>query len=182
MPWRITESKLLVRTPVFSLRQDRKRRTSDDARSHDFYVLDAVDWVNAVPVTDTGEIVFIEIYRHGIEASSLEIPGGMIDPDDPDPAAAAAREMREETGYEAERLVPLGVVHPNPAIQGNRCHTFLAENARLVGDLRPDETEEIRVVLHAVLEVPRLLREGRITHSLVVAGLFWYLQREGRIP
>lgn len=182
MPWRITESKLLVRTPVFSLRQDRKRRTSEDGRSHDFYVLDAVDWVNVVPVTETGEIVFIELYRHGIEAVSLEIPGGMIDPEDPDPAAAAAREMREETGYEAERLVPLGVVHPNPAIQANRCHTFLAENARLVGELRPDETEDIRVVLHPCLEVPRLLREGRITHALVVAGLFWYLQREGRIP
>lgn len=181
MPWRITESKLLVRTPVFSLRQDRKRRISEDARSHDFYVLDAVDWVNVVPVTETGDIVFIELYRHGIEASSLEIPGGMIDPEDRDPAAAAAREMREETGYEAERLVPLGVVHPNPAIQGNRCHTFLAENAKLVGDLRPDETEDIRVVLHPVLEVPRLLREGRITHALVVAGLFWYFQREERI-
>lgn len=177
MPWRITESKLLFKTPVFSLRQDRKRRVSDDGRSHDFYLLDAVDWVNVVPVTEAGEIVFIELYRHGIEAASLEIPGGMIDPEDPDPAAAAAREMREETGYEAERLVPLGVVHPNPAIQANRCHTFLAENARLVGDLRPDETEDIRVVLHPRFEVPRLLREGRITHALVVAGLYWYLER-----
>jgi 8-oxo-dGTP pyrophosphatase MutT (NUDIX family) len=102
----------------------------------------------------------------------------MIDPEDLDPAAAAAREMREETGYEAERLVPLGVVHPNPAIQGNRCHTFLAENAFRVGDLRPDETEDIRVVLHPVREVPGLLREGRITHALVVAGLYWYLERE----
>jgi 8-oxo-dGTP pyrophosphatase MutT (NUDIX family) len=179
MPWRITESKLLVRTPVFSLRQNRKRRVEGDARSHDFYLLEAVDWVNVVPVTEAGEIVFIELYRHGIEAPSLEIPGGMIDSEDADPAAAAAREMREETGYEAERLLSLGMVHPNPAIQANRCHTFLAEKARRVGDLRPDETEDIRVVLHPVHEVPLLLREGRITHALVVAGLYWYLQRGG---
>ena len=179
MRWRTTESKLLVRTPVFSLRQDRKRRGSESASSHDFYVLDAVDWVNVVPVTESGDVVFIELYRHGIEAWSLEIPGGMIDPEDSDPAAAAAREMREETGYEADRFVPLGVVHPNPAIQGNRCHTFLAENARLVGEPRPDETEDIRVALHPRLEVPRLLREGKITHALVVSGLYWYLQREG---
>jgi 8-oxo-dGTP pyrophosphatase MutT (NUDIX family) len=178
MRWRTTESKLLVRTPVFSVRQDRKRRVSERSGGHDFYVLEAVDWVNVVPVTETGEIVFIELYRHGIEAASLEIPGGMIDPEDLDPAAAAAREMREEAGYQAERLVPLGVVHPNPAIQGNRCHTFLAENAFRVGDLRPDETEDIRVVLHPVREVPGLLREGRITHALVVAGLYWYLERE----
>ncbi len=177
MSWRTTGSRLLVRTPVFSLRRESKERASQRGRAYDFYILDAVDWVNVVPLTEAGEIVFIELYRHGIEAPSLEIPGGMIDPEDLDPASAAAREMREETGYEAERLVPLGFVHPNPAIQGNRCHTFLAENARRVGDLRPDETEDIRVVLHPVLELPRLLREGRITHALVVAALYGYLQR-----
>ena len=44
------------------------------------------------------------------------------------------------------------------------------------------ETEDIRVVLYPVHEVSRLLRDGRITHTLVVAGHFWYLQREGGIP
>ncbi len=181
MTWRTSESKLLFTTPVFSVRQARKLRTSDESRSHDFYLLDAVDWVNVVAVTESREIVFIELYRHGIEEVSLEIPGGMIDPEDPSPAVAGARELLEETGYEAERLVPLGVVHPNPAIQGNRCHTFLAESARRVSEPRPDETEDIRVVLHAVDDVPRLLREGRITHALVVAGLLWYLTRESAL-
>jgi ADP-ribose pyrophosphatase len=102
----------------------------------------------------------------------------MIDSEDPSPAVAAARELREETGYEAERLVPLGVVHPNPAIQGNRCYTFLAENARIVSEPQPDETEDIRIVLHRVEEVSRLLREGRITHALVVSALLWYLESE----
>jgi 8-oxo-dGTP pyrophosphatase MutT (NUDIX family) len=175
MPWKTTESEILVRTPVFNVERRCKRRSS--GRSHDFYVLDAVDWVNVVPVTSDGEVVFIELYRHGIEGPSLEIPGGMIDPEDADPAAAAARELREETGYEAERVVHLGVVHPNPAIQGNRCYTFLAENARRVGEPAPDETEDIRVVLHSASELPKLLREGRITHALVVAGLYAYLER-----
>lgn len=177
MTWRTTESKLLLKTPIFSLRHERKRRIAADS-SHDFYLLDAGDWVNVVPVTASGEVVFIELYRHGIEETSLEIPGGMIDHEDPSPAVAGARELLEETGYEAERLVPLGVVHPNPAIQGNRCHTFFAENVRRVSEPHPDETEDIRVVLHPVQDVPRLLREGRITHALVVAGLHWYLGRE----
>jgi 8-oxo-dGTP pyrophosphatase MutT (NUDIX family) len=178
--WKVAESELLVRTPIFSLRRERKHRVAEPGSSHDFYLLDAVDWVNVVPVTPEGEIVFIELYRHGIEASSLEIPGGMIDPEDPDPAAAGARELREETGYAAERLLPLGVVHPNPAIQANRCHTFLAENAKRVSDPLPDATEDIRVVLHRSSDVPRLLDEGTISHALVVAGLFRYLQSESR--
>ena len=178
MTWRTTETKILARTPVFSLRQARKERTGNEpgARVHDFYLLDPVDWVNVVAVTPSREIVLIELYRHGIDEFTLEIPGGMIDPEDPSPAVAAARELREETGYEGERLVPLGTVHPNPAIQGNRCYTFLAEDARRVSEPRPDETEDIRVALHPVDEIPRLLREGRITHALVVAGLLWYLE------
>ena len=180
MTWRTTESKLLVRTPVFSLRQERKERIGDEAGAgvHDFYLLDPVDWVNVVPITPSREVVLIELYRHGIEEFTLEIPGGMIDSEDPSPAVAAARELREETGYEAERLVPLGTVHPNPAIQGNRCYTFLAENAREVSEPRPDETEDIRVVRHPVEDISRLLREGRITHALVVAGLLWYLESD----
>jgi len=181
MTWRTTETKLLVRTPVFSIRQERKQRIGDEAAAagvHDFYLLDSVDWVNVVPVTPSREVVLIELYRHGIEEFALEIPGGMIDSEDPSPAVAAARELREETGYEAERLVPLGTVHPNPAIQGNRCYTFLAENAKKVSDPRPDETEDIRVVCYPVDDIPRLLREGRITHALVVAGLLWYLETD----
>ena len=177
MTWKTTKSDRLVETPVFSIRRDRKHRATTPDRSHDFYILESVDWVNVVPVTEAGEVVFIELHRHGIDEPSLEIPGGMIDPGE-SPEIAAGRELEEETGYRSESLVPLGVVHPNPAIQRNRCHTFLAENARFAGDPRPDETEDIRVVRHPRNEVPRLLAEGRITHALVVAGLLWYFQRE----
>lgn len=181
MSWKTTESRLIARTPVFSVRRERRERTTSGRRGEakDFFILEAVDWANVVPVTAEREIVFIEIHRHGIDATSLEIPGGMIDPGDRDPAEAAAREMREETGYHSDRIVPLGLVHPNPAIQRNRCFTYLAENARLLSEPRPDETEDIRVVRHPLSEVPRLLADGKITHALVVAGLLWFFQREG---
>lgn len=177
--WKTFERETLVTTPVFSLRRDRKQRLPSTGSSHDFYILEAVDWVNVVPLTEEDEIVFIELHRHGTDEVSLEIPGGMIDPEDASPAVAAAREMREETGYASEGLVPLGVVHPNPALQANRCFSFLAQGARLVGSPRPDETEDIRVVRRPRREVPRLLAEGQITHALVVACFLWFFQKEG---
>lgn len=176
--WRTTGSDKLVTTPVFSVRRDRKRAQGAE-RSHDFYLLETPDWVNVVPVTSRDEIVLIELPRHGTGESSLEIPGGVIDPEDRTPLEAAMRELLEETGYQSDEVIPLGFVHPNPALQSNRCYTFLAENAHRVEDPRPDETEEIHVILTPVEEVPRLLEEGKITHALVIAGLLRYFQRKG---
>jgi 8-oxo-dGTP pyrophosphatase MutT (NUDIX family) len=92
--------------------------------------------------------------------------------------AAAERELREETGYESDPLLPLGVVHPNPAIQNNRCYTFLAPNANPTGTQDPDEGEEITVVKVRLAEVPNLLKEGKITHSLVIAAFLWFFLGE----
>jgi ADP-ribose diphosphatase len=176
--FRTTRSETVITTPVFSVRRDGKR-SKDGSRSHDFYVLECPDWVNVLPVTSVGEAVLIELHRHGTGEPSLEIPGGMIDPEDPTPRDAAARELLEETGYQSDEMQSLGFVHPNPAIQSNRCYTYLARNARLVGEPRPDETEEISVVLTPLDELPRLVQEGKITHALVVAGLLRYFQSAG---
>ncbi len=176
--WRTTRSETLITTPIFSVRRDRKRAPDDDV-GHDFYVLECPDWVNVLPVTSDREAVLIVLHRHGTGEPSLEIPGGMIDPEDPTPRDAAAREMLEETGYQSDELHSLGFVHPNPALQSNRCYTYLAENARVVGDPRPDETEEIRVVLTPLDDLPRLVQEGKITHALVIAGLLRYFQSAG---
>ena len=178
--WKTSERETLVTTPVFTVRRDRKERERSGGRSRDFYVLEAVDWVNVVPLTSDDEVVFIELHRHGTDRPSLEIPGGMIDPEDPSPIFAAAREMQEETGYASDALEPLGVVHPNPAIQANRCFSFLAKDARLVGPPSPDEGEDIRVVRYPLQDVPALIAEGKITHALVVTCFYWLYQREGR--
>lgn len=178
--WKTTGNETLVTTPVFSVRRDRKR-AEGAAGSRDFYVLEAPDWVNVVPVTAERHMVLIELHRHGTGGPSLEIPGGMVDPDDATPLDAARRELREETGYHSDEMASLGFVHPNPAIQSNRCYTYLAENARLVGDPSPDETEEIRVVLTPLAQLPRLLEDGRITHALVIAGLLRFFQRTGLV-
>jgi 8-oxo-dGTP pyrophosphatase MutT (NUDIX family) len=101
----------------------------------------------------------------------LETPGGIIDPQDGAPAVAAARELREETGYHSDELIPLGSVHPNPATHTNRCHLFLARNARLAGAPQWDGTEELEVRLVPKHEVERLIADGTVSHALAVTAL-----------
>ncbi|NOK39024.1 NUDIX hydrolase [Corallococcus exercitus] len=133
--------------------------------------LECADWVNVIAVTKQDELVMVRQFRFGIDAPTLEVPGGVIDPGE-DPATAAVRELEEETGYRAGRLEALGEVHPNPAFQSNRCFSYLALDCERVSDGNPDDGEDIAVELYPRADLPRLILEGHITHSLVVVAFF----------
>ncbi len=138
---------------------------------HSVFVIHAPDWVNVIPVTADGEVVMLRQFRHGVEHVTLEIPGGMIDPEDDDPVAAARRELREETGFDSEHCTLIGVVHPNPAIQDNRCHTVLALGARRVEQAQPDAGEDLLTELVQLDDLHGLVSDGSITHALVVTAI-----------
>ncbi|MCI0394796.1 MAG: NUDIX hydrolase [Chloroflexi bacterium] len=179
-PWPKIESRPLGSYRVFTLRQDTSR-SPRTGREHHFYVLDSTDWINVIPLTPEGQIVLIRQYRHGTEEVTLEIPGGMVDLEDGSPAVSAARELLEETGYAAEEMVPLGSVSPNPAILSNRCHTFLARQARPVATPLMDGAEDIQFELVEQSAIPHLITSGQITHALVIAAFYFYEQHQKRL-
>jgi 8-oxo-dGTP pyrophosphatase MutT (NUDIX family) len=138
---------------------------------HKFYVMETADWVNVVPVTASNELVCIRQYRHGSEEITLEIPGGIVDPGE-EPIVSAARECLEETGYEANELISLGVLNPNPAIFGNRLHTFVAPNVTSLAEISNTSTERTEVQLIPMEQVADFLVSGEIDHALVTATLW----------
>ena len=170
--WKVISSKLDRSYKIFNFRTDRVRspRTGKD---YDFYILESNPWVNIIPLTPKKEVVMVRQYRHGIRDLTLEIPGGLVDEGDT-PIEAAKRELIEETGYQTEEVIPLGSVFPNPAILDNRCHTFLAKDVFPAGDQQLDEREDIEVLCRPLTEIPRLIREGAIEHSLVLCAFYKY--------
>ena len=152
--------------------QEVVRRSPRTGRSATYQVLRMPDWANVVAVTPDDEVVLVTQYRHGTDRLTLEIPGGVLEPGE-DPALGAARELLEETGFSGGEPVMIGTVHPNPALQDNACTTWLIEGARRTAEPQPDEGEDLQVVLVPSMDIPALLREGRITHSLVVAAFHW---------
>lgn len=168
--WEQLSNDTLLRYKVFHIRRS-VRRSPRTGAEIGFFLLDTPDWVTVLPLTADGQLVMVRQYRHGSERVTLEIPGGLIDPNERDPAVAAARELREETGYSAGRLEPLGVVSPNPAMMTNRCHCFLATDCRRVGDLAMDAGEDIEVVTFPVAELDARVAGGEIEHSMALATL-----------
>ncbi|MCX6890008.1 MAG: NUDIX hydrolase [Verrucomicrobia bacterium] len=130
-PWQKVGSKPVGDFRIFTIRSDEviSPRTQ---QTQDVYVIDCVNWVNVIALTPERNLVMIEQYRHGSNTIELEIPGGMMDPEDASPVAAGLRELREETGYEGENPRLLGQILPNPAIMSNVCYTVLVENCRCV--------------------------------------------------
>ena len=170
--WEKLGEKEIASTRVFDLRSVRFRHPVR-AVERDFVVIRPPDWVNILALTPDHRLVLVKQFRFGIDEFSLEIPGGMMEPGE-DPVTTGLRELREETGFAGASARLLGSVHPNPAIQSNRCHFVLVEQAVASAAQEWDTDEEIEVTTLPVDEVLALARAGGITHGLVLDALFYF--------
>ena len=170
--WEKLGQRSQLQTRVFDVRGARYRHPARSTE-REFVVIKAPDWVNVVALTKDEHLVLVRQFRYGIDEFSLEIPGGVMDAGE-DPVTAGLRELREETGFSGAPAKLLGTVHPNPAIQSNRCHFVFVEDAVRAHELEWDADEEIQVMTKPVEEILAMAHAGGISHGLVLNALMLF--------
>lgn len=167
--WQRIESRPIRDYRIFRSREDVYR--SPQGVEHPFTVLETPDWVNVIALTAEQQVVMVRQFRHGVGEETWEFPGGLVDPGE-SAIHAARRELLEETGYfsDDDNWTELGWVYPNPAIQNNRCWTYVAHQARCVADQTLDATEHVNAQLWLLADLQAAFASGNIRHALIVAA------------
>jgi 8-oxo-dGTP pyrophosphatase MutT (NUDIX family) len=151
-PWRVLSTRTLHQDRWLTLNAERVETGSGHVLDP-FYTVVTGSYVTVVPLLPDGRVVCVEQYRHGIGRVVLELPSGNLDPDEA-PAACAARELAEETGY---RIIgtpePLGVLWPEPARSRMQAHGFLARVDPIPGPSACEASEDIAVRLVPLAEL-----------------------------
>ena len=176
--WTEESRRTVYRSPVLSVRDTECRSPEGGLKT--FTVIDAADWVIAVPAAEEGgarRFLMVRQWRHGSRELSLEFPGGVIEPGETS-EAGARRELEEETAWTPGRLVHLGTMNPNPAIMSNRVHFYLATELRPLSGQNLDEDEfvEARWIDEAALRAG--MGKPPYVHALTAAALALYLTRK----
>ena len=117
--------------------------------------------VAVLALTDAGEVVLERQYRYPFHDVLVEIPAGKLNDPGEDPAAAAARELQEETGLVAATLIPLGDFYGSPAILGERLRLFFATGLT-AGQQHTDDDEFLEVFKMPLADLIEKILAGHI--------------------
>ncbi len=143
-----------------------------------FEVVVAPEAAVVLPVLDDGRVVLIHNHRVAVGRELLEAPAGILDPGET-PERCAARELAEETGYRAGRLVPLMSLYPSPGILTEKLHAFAAFGLE-PGPTAHEPGEQIRLAPMMLVEALEAVGDGRICDAKTVAVLLYFDRFHGR--
>ena len=168
-PWEVKARRYLIERPWMKLRQDHVVLPGG-AEMDEFHVVEYPNWAATVCVDTEGQFVLVEQYRHGVGRSSLELPAGVIEPDE-DPLEGARRELLEETGYVASSWKMVGRCATDPSNHSNYAFLYLAEDAYLHKKQQLDAEEEIAVRLFRPEELMEMVHSGDFFHGIHLTAL-----------
>ncbi len=120
--------------------------------------------VCVIPVLDNGDVVVERQFRYPLDRIILEIPAGKLDAPDEDRLSAIQRELREETGFTADRWTEIGDFHPAPAYSDEFITMYLAQGLHR-GDRHLDEDEFLDVFTVPLKDLVEDVMAGRISDA-----------------
>lgn len=163
---RVVRKQVVLDHPYLHLRLDTERDAR--GREHTYLWATGPDVVVVVPVWEDGTVTLLSQRRYGLRARSIEAPGGHVEPGET-PAAAARRELREETGIVASRVAKVVEFFPAIKLQ-QRFHVFLATGLR-AGTAAPDDDEDLRTLRVPLGDAVRRSLSGWVVHGPTIAAL-----------
>jgi len=175
-PWSVAASRITYEDRWIRLRSD-DCVTADGTVVAPFHVLDYPDWINVVPVMPDGRVLLTREYRHGRGEIIHGLVAGGVEHGDSETGdaamAAARRELREETGYEASTFVKLLTSYPNAASHSNAVTSWLALDLSRAGEPRFDPGEKVELLFEDLAALLGDLQSGAvIMQSMHVAALY----------
>ena len=172
LAWETLDRQVAYSCPGFDVVNETVRLPDETVTDFDY--LSDEPSVAIVPFTADGDLVVIEEWRQAVSRVSRGLPVGGVEPDDESLEAAARRELREETGYEADALEPLVTVEPANGIADAVLHLFVARGCRPTGDQQLDHNERIRVRTTTLEELVAAIARGEIRDGRTVLGIAYY--------
>ena len=179
MKWKILSSKYLSKHPYFTARVD-KCETADGKIIDEYFVVELPTTVCAVSITEEQEVLMVRQYRHPVEETLLEIPGGFIDENET-PEEAMKRELKEETGYEFSSVTNVGRIAANPGVLNNFTYLFLATGGKKTSEQKLDKNEELQVEKITIPELKNLFLQNQIVQSLHNNCIYYALKQMGEL-
>ena len=171
--WRVLKSTPLLNLgPWLNVRQE-VVELPNGTQIPAWFVMDFPNWVNVIAITQEGDFVMIDQYRHALGKTHYELVAGVVDEGET-PLQAAMRELSEETGYEGGEWQSFMQLSPNPTNHTNMSYTFLATGVEKMREPHQEPSEDIHVHILTPDEVQQLLTSGEIIQALHAAPLWKY--------
>lgn len=172
-PWEVLAvRRLFDAQPWLAVEVERVEIAPEAPPVEAFYRLHMPEYVVVVPRTPDGRLLMLKGYKHGPRRVVYQLPAGYVDPGET-PAAAARRELAEETGYKAGTLRFLGQFVTDGNREAGHAYLFLAENV-VPDSTAPDESDDLEyheVIFLTPQEVKSLLADGLVASLGMAAAL-----------
>jgi len=175
MNWKTLSSEYISRHQYFTARKD-VCEMPDGKIVEAYYVVELPLTVCALAITEDGKAILVKQYRHPVEETILELPGGFVDKGE-EPSRAIGRELLEETGHEFSSIEYLGKVAANPGVLSGYTYLYLARGGKKIRTQSLDHNEEIEVLQVPLEDVREMLAANEIVQALHVSCLVYAFQK-----